>query len=109
LGTLPVGYSGYITNDTTLNAIAVVVTAAAVSTPPTIKKISVAGPSVIISGTNNTGSGGTYHVLTTTNVAARLTNWTILTNGSFDSSGNFNSTNPVDPAKPRSFYILQVP
>jgi len=78
------------------------------TTPPTIGKITVSGGSVVISGNNNTGAGGTYHLLTTTNVATPLTNWVILTNGNFDGSGNFSTTNALG-ASARQFYILQVP
>jgi hypothetical protein len=42
LGTLPAGYAGYLTNDTTLSAIAVVFTTVAPpSVPPIIQKISI--------------------------------------------------------------------
>jgi hypothetical protein len=110
LGTLPSGYTGYLTNDATLNAIALVVTSTpAPSVPPTIKNIIVAGGNVIITGTNNFGAGGTYHVLTSTNLSLPVTNWTVLTNGTFDSSGVFNTTNALDDTQPRGFYILQVP
>ncbi len=79
-----------------------------VSTKPTIGRISVSGGNVILSGTNNTGSGGTYHVLTSTNIATPSINWTVLTNGTFDDSGNFSITN-VAGTNGRQFYILQVP
>ena len=111
LGTLPSGYTGYLTNDTTLSAIALVVTTAPPpsSVPPTIKSIGIVGGNIVISGTNNSGAGGTFHVLTSTNIALPVTNWAVLTNGTFDSSGNFNTTNAIDSTKPRSFYLLQVP
>jgi autotransporter-associated beta strand protein len=80
----------------------------AASTPPTIGKITVSGGNVIISGSNNTGSSGTYHILTATNVALPLSSWTVLTNGNFDNSGNFSSTNAVGSSA-HQFYILQTP
>jgi len=82
--------------------------AAAVSTPPTIQSIRVTGGNVILTGTNNTGAGGTYRVLTSTNVAVPLTNWVLLTNGTFDGAGQFSSTNPVTGNR-QQFYSLQVP
>ncbi len=75
---------------------------------PKIGRIIISGGNVILSGTNNTGPGGTYHVLTSTNISVPLSNWTVLTNGSFDSNGNFNSTNALGTSA-RQFYILQVP
>ena len=82
---------------------------AAAPTGPAIGEITVSGGNVIISGSNNTGSGGgTYHIVTTTNVALPATNWVVLTNGAFDNSGNFSSTNAVGTNAQR-FYRLQVP
>jgi autotransporter-associated beta strand protein len=80
----------------------------AAATPPTIGKITVSGGNVIISGSNSTGSPGTYHILTATNVALPLSSWTVLTNGNFDNSGNFSSTNAVGSSA-HQFYILQTP
>lgn len=77
--------------------------------PPSITHVGLSAGNIVISGTNNTGLGGTYHILTSTNVAAALSNWTVLTSGSFDNSGNVNSTNAINPATSRSFYILQAP
>jgi len=78
------------------------------SVGPTIGSITVSGGNVIIRGQNNTGSSGTYHILGATNVSVPLSNWVVLTNGSFDSSGNFSSTNALGTSS-RLFYILQVP
>ena len=79
--------------------------------PPAIRTVIVGSGQLIISGTNNAGAseaGGGYHVLTSTNLALALTNWTVLTNGSFDASGNFSSTNLLGTNSP-AFYILRVP
>jgi hypothetical protein len=74
---------------------------------PTIGHITVSGGSVIITG-NSAGAGGTYHILTATNVATPLSNWVVLTNGTFDGSGNFSTTNAIGN-NTRAFYLLQVP
>ncbi|HWC60755.1 MAG TPA: autotransporter-associated beta strand repeat-containing protein [Verrucomicrobiae bacterium] len=84
------------------------ISGSAVFTKPTIGRISINGGNIILTGTNNTGLGGTYHVLASTNIATPLVNWTVLTNGTFDGSGNFSSTNAVG-TNAREFYILQVP
>ena len=59
------------------------------------------------------GSGGitngSYYLLTATNVATPLANWTRVLTNQFDSNGDFDFTNPVDPNSPRSFYLLQLP
>ena len=46
--------------------------------------------------------------ITATNLELPLTNWLVLTNGTFDSSGNFSSTNAVG-TNAQQFYILQAP
>lgn len=111
LGTLPSHYSGYLTNDTTLKAIAVVFTSvpATQPPPPSITQVSMSDGNIVISGTNNAGAGGTYHVLTTTNLSLPLASWTVLTNGSFDGNGNFSFTNAIVPGTPRGFFDIQAP
>ncbi len=76
--------------------------------PPTINHITISGGNIIITGTNNKGSGGTYHVLSSTNILTPLSNWTVLTNGTFDANGNVFFTNSIGLSS-RQFYILQVP
>jgi hypothetical protein len=75
---------------------------------PTIQRVALSGGNVILSGTNNSGPGGTYHVLTSTNLLLPRTNWSVLTNGSFDGSGNFSFTNAIG-ANSRQFYTIRVP
>jgi len=75
---------------------------------PTIQRAYVNGGNLIVSGTNNCGPGGTYHVIVSTNLLLPRTNWTVLTNGSFDSNGNFSFTNAISTNSER-FYMLRVP
>jgi autotransporter-associated beta strand protein len=75
---------------------------------PKINSISFSGGNVVVSGTNNTGRSGTYHILTSTNLSLAISNWNALTNGFFDGSGNFSSTNAAGTNR-QQFYILQVP
>jgi fibronectin-binding autotransporter adhesin len=81
---------------------------AAATVPPTISGITVSGSNIVISGTNNAGSGGTYHILASTNISLPLASWTILTNGTFSGSGDFSFTNTMG-ANRQEFYILKVP
>jgi fibronectin-binding autotransporter adhesin len=99
--------SGLVWDTSSLSS-GIIQVASAVSTPPTISGITVSGGNIVITGTNNTGSGGTYHVLTTTNLAQPLTSWVVLTNGSFGSSGAFSVTNAVG-TNAQQFFILQEP
>lgn len=78
------------------------------SPAPTIQQVSLSGAMITFSGTNNSGPGGTYHVLTSTNLLLPRTSWTVLANGSFDSTGRFSFTNVIGTI-PWQFYTLRVP
>ena len=58
------------------------------------------------------GSGGTtnavYYLLSSTNLALPLTNWTRLLTNQFDSNGNFNFTNAINTNTLQGFYRLQL-
>jgi autotransporter-associated beta strand protein len=88
----------------------------------TLGKISVTGtiipPNIssfgVVSGNFNlSGSGGlagtTYYVVASTNVAAPLATWQRVATNTFDNSGNFSASLPIDPNNPDSFYRIQVP
>jgi hypothetical protein len=106
LAPLPAGFTGNLVDNA--GSVDLNVTVSAIPPSPTIQKILASGSQVILGGTNNNGAGGTYKVLTSTNVALPVTNWTVLTNGSFDANGNFFSTNAAG-TNSQQFYILQVP
>jgi uncharacterized membrane protein len=74
---------------------------------PVIVTVKLSGTNLIFSGTNGT-SGSTFAVLTSTNVALPLNQWTPLVTNTFG-SGNFNVTNGVNPSAAKGFYILRVP
>jgi hypothetical protein len=76
--------------------------------PPAIQNLVQSGGNIILTGTNNEGPGGTYHVLTSTNTAVPPMNWTVLTNGMFDLNGNFSVTNAIG-TNPAQFYLLRIP
>jgi fibronectin-binding autotransporter adhesin len=78
------------------------------SAPPTIGSISISGGNIVISGNNNSGSTGTYHILASTNLFVPLSNWMVLTNGTFNGDGSFSATNALGTAG-HEFYILQIP
>ncbi|MDB6017194.1 MAG: hypothetical protein JWR19_1683 [Pedosphaera sp.] len=94
-------------NPNSLTALQFVVVAAPLPAP-TIGNITVNGGQVVISGTNNLGAGGTYHLLTSTNLLLPLASWTVITNDSFDGNGNFSSTNSA-VTNNQQFFIIQVP
>jgi autotransporter-associated beta strand protein len=78
--------------------------------PPPVPKftlVSRSGTNFIMSGTNGPTSGN-YAILASTNLTVPLTNWTPLFTNPFNPDGTFNATNPIDPAKSRQFYDLQI-
>ena len=79
-----------------------------VASQPVIGNTRVSGGNLIFSGTGGT-TNGTFYVLTSTNVATPLANWTPLSTNAFDSSGNFSVTNTINPGNPRQFYLLKTP
>lgn len=76
--------------------------------PPVIGKFSIVGTNFSLMGTGGVANS-TYYVIYSTNVARPLINWTRLLTNQFDSSGNFNFTNPINPNFPQTFYKLQLP
>jgi hypothetical protein len=50
-------------------------------------------------------------VITSTNIALPLTNWSIVSTSTFGADGSFSVTNAINPALPRQFFDLlqQVP
>ena len=78
-----------------------------VASAPVVNNIHVSGGNLIFSGTNGTASGN-YAVLTTTNVATPLANWTSLVTNSFDGTGAFSVTNAISGSKPQQFYTIKL-
>jgi hypothetical protein len=72
---------------------------------PHITSFSLSGTNLVFIGTNG-WTNGTYELLTSTNVALALTNWTAIATNTFDSNGQFNLTNGINPDAPQQFYIL---
>ncbi len=76
-------------------------------TPPVMK----ADYSAFSTGTitfNITGGiiGNGVSILSSTNLALPLTNWTTAATGNFDGSGDFSAPVTVDPAVPQQYYIM---
>jgi hypothetical protein len=75
---------------------------------PAFQRASASGGNFVASGNSGT-PGGTYHVIVSTNLLLPLTNWVVLTTGSFNSSGNFSFTNAISRTNAELFYLLRVP
>lgn len=79
-----------------------------VAAPPQITTVTVAGGTVTLSGSGGT-PGGTYYVLSSTNVGLPLASWTALITNLFDGTGKFTYSMPVNPGEPQRFFRLQMP
>jgi hypothetical protein len=109
LGAVPYGYAGSLVDNSGNSSIDLTVMVAPLPPSPTIGSIVINGGHVIISGSHNSDvADGGYSILTTTNIALPLTNWTLLNRGNFDASGNFSSTNATGTNR-QQFYILRLP
>lgn len=106
LAPLPAGYAGTLVDNSGVIDLSITVSAPPPS--PSIHSIVINAGQVILGGTNNNGAGGTYSVLSSTNLTIPLTNWTLINSGSFDVNGNFSSTNATGTNSSR-FYLLRVP
>lgn len=99
------------TNNLTVNgSISIVVGPVTGPTAPaTITKVSLSGTNLVIHGTNNNVPNTSFHyaVLTSTNVATPLVNWTILGTNTFENTGTFDYTNPVVPGTPHQFFDVE--
>jgi rhamnogalacturonan endolyase len=100
---LPAGL-GWNTNSLATSGVLSVVIASAPIIQP---------PSNISSGFVFSGAGGVananFYLLGSTDLTVPVSNWTRILTSQFDSNGNFNFTNPVDPTSPQGFYRLQLP
>ena len=75
---------------------------------PGIASLSLSGKNLVLNGINGQ-SGGTYHVLMSTNLALPFSQWTAVATNVLSASGKFTitATNTVSPTVPQRFYILQ--
>ena len=107
LGSLPAGYSGYLTNDTDQLMVGLVLTSA-IHPRPVMTGLSLSGTNLVIAGTNGFANFP-YRVVSSTNVSDPLSTWTVIGSGVFGPTGNFNFSTPVVPAVPQRFYSVVVP
>jgi hypothetical protein len=102
------GYRAIVTNASGAATSSVAVLT--VSVPPTFGDIRVAvgGASLVINGSGGT-PGGSYYVMTSSNVAVPANQWTCVATNQFDAARQFSFTNTPDTNLPQCFYLLQLP
>ena len=74
--------------------------------PPVITSVKLVGEDLILSGTGGTASGS-YTVLSSTNIALPMINWTIAGSGTYGPAGEYSYTNAVNFATPELFLRLR--
>jgi len=76
--------------------------------PPSLSSILVSGTNITLTSTNGS-AGGQVIVLTTTNLALPVNQWTPLTTNNYDGTGSFSYTvtGALTSGLPQQFYRLQ--
>ncbi|HEX3718178.1 MAG TPA: autotransporter-associated beta strand repeat-containing protein [Verrucomicrobiae bacterium] len=75
---------------------------------PRFGGFTLSGTNFVFSGSNGVALAN-YTILTSTNLALPLAEWTPIVTNAFDSSGNFTFTNNVNRSLPQRFYLLETP
>jgi len=110
LGATPAGFEGYTYSLFTNTAAKEVLLEVSPPSPPSFGSASFnsSNGSLILSGASG-ATNGAYNVLTSTNIALPLNQWTPIATNQFNSSGNFIFTNAVQTNVSQRFFLLQLP
>jgi glucose/arabinose dehydrogenase len=73
---------------------------------PIFNTVTLSGTNLVVGGTNGPHSGN-YYVLTSSNLARPLSQWTPMATNPFDVNGGFNFTNPIS-TNAQLFYLLEL-
>jgi hypothetical protein len=109
LGTTPTGFEGYTYAVSTSTPQEVILEVSPPSSPSfSSASFDSSSGNIILSGTGGVKNGA-YDVLTSTNVALPLSQWTPVATNQFNSSGSFVFTNSVQTGDSQRFFLLQIP
>ena len=106
IGAFPASYVGILDTNTP-GQVRLAVQLPTPPSPAVISGISVSGGNLVLMATGATNA--IVQVLTSTNVTLPRSLWHPLATNQFSADGTFNFTNPVNPAWPQQFYILEMP
>jgi hypothetical protein len=97
------------TNSLGSGILKIVSTGTGPTTNASITSVSRSGSNLLIHGTNNNvpNTSGHFVVLTSTNIALPLSNWTPVLTNPFNLDGTFDYTNPIVPGMARQFIDVQ--
>jgi hypothetical protein len=74
---------------------------------PVISSVSLNGTILAFTGTNGP-AGGTFYVLSATNLVTPLSGWQAIATNAFASNGNFGVSIGLPPLLPGMFYLLKL-
>ncbi len=110
---LPVGVTATLTNDPSIIpgflTLALNVSSIVAYTPPvTFTGVTISGNDLVLNATGG-NAGDVVTVLSTTDLTLPVAQWTIVTTGNYDGSGNFSYTvtGALNSGQPQQFYLLQ--
>ncbi|HEV2434385.1 MAG TPA: NPCBM/NEW2 domain-containing protein [Verrucomicrobiae bacterium] len=75
--------------------------------PPRFGSLTVNGGNCVFRGSNGV-PGWPYSVLTSSNLALPVNQWTPMATNNFDGNGDFSITNPLNPNLGQQYYLLQL-
>jgi hypothetical protein len=107
LAPLPAEFAGTLLNNAANKTIELRLTHSGIAAPA-ISAIHFSPSALLLSGTNGIPLWN-YYLLTSTNLALPLSNWSSIATGLFDGSGSFQITNPLDRNSSQNFFLLQLP
>ena len=76
--------------------------------PPVLAQFQIQAGKVLLSGSNGM-AGASYYVLSATNLALPLSNWSIISTSLFASDGSVRFTNTLNTNAAQNFYRLRLP
>jgi fibronectin-binding autotransporter adhesin len=79
-----------------------------VPTPPVVNPPVISGGNLILTGSGGS-PGGSYTLLTSTNLTIPIADWTTNTTGTFGVSGAFSNAIPVGNSQMGQFFLLRIP
>jgi autotransporter-associated beta strand protein len=75
---------------------------------PAFAQAALEGTNLVLNGSGGAAGYG-YSLLSSTDIALPLTNWSVVGTGLCDADGNFAVTNPVTSSFPQLFYRVRIP
>jgi hypothetical protein len=97
-----------VSGDPWLDNISVTRTLPSLAPVPPVLGAKVSGGNLIVTGTGGTPDAG-YTLLSTTNVAISVANWTTNSTGTLDGAGAFSHPIPISALQQGSFFRLRLP